>query len=439
MIVYSIEFVVRRDYKVNQRTSYLSNGRVAYSLSLLKRVQTPEDEGLKMYITRIRLKNWRNFRSVDVRLSQRTYLVGPNASGKSNFLDAIRFLRDLSIPEGSLKMAITDRHGVSKVRCLAARTEPEIEIEVDISDSVNRKPTWTYMVAIMQERSGHRNTYIKREKVWEGRKVIVERPDTNDEKDPLRKTQTYLEQINANQKFRPIAEMFSGIRYMHLVPQLLRHAGQYSGSESSADSQRYDPFGLDFLERLSKTPKRIKEFRLKRIEKALNFAVPFFQDLTEVRDKLGRPHLEAKYTHWRMRGAKQWEDQFSDGTLRLIGLLWSLMEGDSPVLLEEPELSLNHSIIRKIPGIIKNINKGRKNANRQVILSTHSLDLLDSNEIGLEEILILKPSQEGTVIEQACAHDEIRALVEEGMTPGQAIMPYTEPDNIDELNTVYSR
>jgi len=38
-------------------------------------------------ISRIRLKNWRNFRELDVPLRDVSYLLGPNASGKSNFLD----------------------------------------------------------------------------------------------------------------------------------------------------------------------------------------------------------------------------------------------------------------------------------------------------------------------------------------------------------------
>jgi predicted ATPase len=49
-----------------------------------------------MIITHITLKNWRNFQSVDIDLRDRLFLVGPNASGKSNFLDALRFLRDLA-------------------------------------------------------------------------------------------------------------------------------------------------------------------------------------------------------------------------------------------------------------------------------------------------------------------------------------------------------
>ena len=40
----------------------------------------------KMFITHLKLKNWRNFRDVDVDFQDITYLMGPNASGKSNFL-----------------------------------------------------------------------------------------------------------------------------------------------------------------------------------------------------------------------------------------------------------------------------------------------------------------------------------------------------------------
>lgn len=48
-----------------------------------------------MYITYLKLKNWRNFRNAEVRLAARSYLIGPNASGKSNLLDVFRFLRDV--------------------------------------------------------------------------------------------------------------------------------------------------------------------------------------------------------------------------------------------------------------------------------------------------------------------------------------------------------
>jgi predicted ATPase len=58
-----------------------------------------------MRFTRLALENWRNFRSVDVPLAQRVFVVGPNASGKSNLLDTIRFLRDVADRAGGLSRA----------------------------------------------------------------------------------------------------------------------------------------------------------------------------------------------------------------------------------------------------------------------------------------------------------------------------------------------
>jgi hypothetical protein len=51
---------------------------------------------------------------------------------------------------------------------------------------------------------------------------MIERPDHNDRQDPERLTQTYLEQVYANQAFRAVADVFASIRYLHVVPQLIR-------------------------------------------------------------------------------------------------------------------------------------------------------------------------------------------------------------------------
>lgn len=48
-----------------------------------------------MYITYLKLKNWRNFPEAEIHLAQIFYLIGPNTSGKSNLLAVFRFLRDI--------------------------------------------------------------------------------------------------------------------------------------------------------------------------------------------------------------------------------------------------------------------------------------------------------------------------------------------------------
>ena len=272
-----------------------------------------------MIVSQVMLKNWRNFRSVHVQMGERVFVVGPNASGKSNFLDVFKFLRDIAKQGGGLQKSVSDRGGISKIRCLAARQYPDIEIQVDLAESSGQALIWKYAIGIKQEPRGNRQPYLTYERVWRGNQQLLDRPDDNDGSDQVRLTQTHLEQINANQSFREISKFLESVLYLHLVPQLLRHPDAFSGPGITGD-----PFGRNFLDRVARTPEKIRRSRLKRIERALRIAVPQLKELTDVKDKGGFPHLEAVYEHWRPKGAKQREDQFSDGTLRLIGLLSGL-------------------------------------------------------------------------------------------------------------------
>jgi predicted ATPase len=89
-------------------------------------------------VNHIELANWKNFKAVNLDLPDRVFLVGPNASGKSNFLDAFRFLRDIVLPGGGLQKACSDRGGVSKIRCLAARQYPEVAIAAELAEGDKR-------------------------------------------------------------------------------------------------------------------------------------------------------------------------------------------------------------------------------------------------------------------------------------------------------------
>ncbi len=379
-----------------------------------------------MIISYIILKNWRNFRSVEVELRDRVFLVGPNASGKSNFLDALRFLRDIAKDGGGLQKAVRDRGGLSKIRCLYARRYPDVEIEVHLSENELQAPAWKYGIGIKQRKGGQNEPILSYERVWKGEKQLIDRPNNEDENDTLRLTQTYLEQINANAEFREIQKFIESILYLHLVPQLLRYPEAFSGPGIQGD-----PFGRNFLERVTKTPEKTRRSRLRKIEDALRIAVPQLKQLTDVKDEMGIPHLEAVYEHWRPGAGKQREDQFSDGTLRLIGLLWSLLESNSLLLLEEPELSLNAGITAKLPSLIYRLQKTKK---RQVMLSTHSADLLSDEGIGGEEVLLMTPTAEGTKVELASSIQEINSLLDGGLTVADAALPRATPAQIDRLS-----
>ena len=386
-----------------------------------------------MFVSRIKLKNWRNFKSVDVPLGHRTFLVGPNASGKSNFLDAIRFLRHIANPKGGgLEAAVIERGGVSKIRNLAARMYPNIEIEIELSDAAGEPPTWRYAIGFTHEKPKRVGRLsmpkLVFERVWHQNEKILDRPDQADQNDDRLLTQTHLQQIGFNKKFREISQFLTSITYLHLVPQFLRHPGEFSDFKLSDD-----PYGKDLLRRIVQKPEKTQKNSLKKIEMALKTAVPQLKELSIVQDEMGAPHLQAKYEHWRPQGGIQREDQFSDGTLRLIGLLWALLETDSVLLLEEPEISLHSSIVEKLPNLIFNLTKHQKRR-RQVILSTHSADMLSDRSIDGGQVILLTPKSEGTEAQVAGKIEEIRNYLESGFSMAEAVIPYTKPALIDQLS-----
>ncbi len=379
-----------------------------------------------MYIQHLKLRNWRNFKTVDIDLRERVFLVGPNACGKSNLLDVFRFLRDIAARDGGgLHRAVSERGGITKIRCLYARRYPTIEIEIHLGEDFTADPKWKYAIGIKQKKGGDNPVILDYERVWKENQLILDRPDDDDKKDDDLLTQTALEQLKSNAEFRDIQNFLRSTLYLHLVPQLLRYPDAFESANVQAD-----PFGRNFLERVVKTTDRTRKSRLKKIEEVLKIAVPQIKELKDIKDEMGRPHLESVYEHWRPNAGKQREDQFSDGTLRLIALFWSLLEANgSLLLLEEPELSLNSGIVTKLPALIARLQKDKKS---QVILSTHSSEILSDEGIDGREVVVMNPTKEGTSVKVANSIQEIHNLLESGLTVADTVLPYIRP-SIDQL------
>ncbi len=370
--------------------------------------------------THLTLENWRNFTRAEADLSRRVFLVGPNASGKSNFLDALRFLHDVASVGGGFQEAVSRRGGVSRIRSLAVRRCPEVFLRVVLGDEDD--PAWQYELAFTQD--NQRTPILRRERVTRAGKVLLDRPDAQDRDDPRRLTQTYLEQVNANKPFRAVADFFRDVRYLHVVPQLVREPDRSVGRHN-------DPFGGDFLEQIARSPEKTRAARLRRIQAALRVAVPQLLEIRLERDLRGAPHLRGRYRHGRPHGAWQNEEQFSDGTLRLMGLLWALLDGTGPLLLEEPELSLHPHVVRFLPQMLARL-QGR--TRRQAIISTHSSEMLLDEGIGLHEVLLLEPGEEGTGVRPAASVAQVRELLDQGLSMAEAVLPRTQPENVRQLS-----
>lgn len=379
-----------------------------------------------MQFTHIRLKNWKNFRVADVALHGRVFVIGANASGKSNFLDALRFLRDIA--NDGLRKAVERRDGVSALRCLSAGSNNKIEIEVAVEEDTSNQ--WRYHIVFLQD--NNQRPKIVAETVWLNGEKLLSRPLAGtDDSDAELLTQTHLEQISVNRSFRKLASFFSTVSYQHLIPQAVRDPAGFTSSPVSND-----PFGRDFLVRVWNTAANSREARLRKITEALKVALPQLNSLTSEMDSSGRPHLVANYSNWRAQGVTQRENQFSDGTLRLLGLMWTAFEGTGPLLIEEPELSLHTEVVRQIPAMFVKINRLRREASRQLFVSTHSEQLLSDRSIAPEEVLWLKPTGQGTSIETADSADI--AAMKHGLTAADVFLPKSAPANAVQLPLAFA-
>lgn len=377
-----------------------------------------------MQITHVTAHNWRNFKNLDVAVADRLLIVGPNAAGKSNLLDLFRFLGDISRKGGGLAAALEARGGLSRARCLFARNnhKGELAIMVDLRDG---EDDWRYELAIKGKKGGHNHPIVVREIVTRNGSELLSRPDANDDRDPDQLTQTHLEQISANREFRPIAEYFAKVNYFHLVPQMIRYP-QAGGASPRA-------FGSSMIADMNATPVRTRQAWFRRIERALQSAVPGFETLRLEVGKAGQPHLIAGYRNWRRNPSEQNETDFSDGTLRLIGLLWTIISSPANggvLLLEEPELSLNAAVVQKLASLLAMAQRG---TSMQVILSTHSPELLDDEGIRPGEVLVLQVTSDATVANQLSEIAEVEAQISADLPLSEVVAELINPGDLTGL------
>ena len=374
-----------------------------------------------MRFTRLKLTNWRNFRSVDIELQIRAFILGPNASGKSNLLDAIRFLSEIARPgSGGLQAAIASRGGFSAIRCLQARAPSHVAIEAWVGDDEHPE-RWHYLLRMNTFKKERLPTVIEEFVEYEAQRIDGRIRSEAD--DALEFSQTMLEQVTKSKSFRGLTDFLSSCRYLHVVPQIVR-------DRNRARSEGEDPYGGDLLRRVKEMPRKTRDPRLRRISEALRIAVPQFREIELEDDNEGIPHLLASYVHWRSSAVKQSEAQFSDGTLRLIGLLWSIAEGGGPLLLEEPELSLNDAVVSQLPRMFTRM---QRLSARQVITTTHSTTLIDDSSIGLKEVHRISVDANGSTVETTSKDRVISAQVDNGMRISEAVLPLLRPREVEQL------
>ena len=348
------------------------------------------------FITRVVLKNYKSIAACDVQLQPLTFLVGRNGSGKSNFLDALRFLVDAL--NSSLAHAIRDRGGINDV-CRRSRGHPNhfsIRLEFVLPEGftghydlqIRKRPPGGYEVQT-EEYSIQNKSCLTSEAYFRVESGTV--TDTSVAVAPAAAPdRLYLVNASGLPEFRPVYDAFSRMGLYNFNLNKIR------------DFQDPDPAdllmrdGSNLTSILTQLPPAVKT----DIEEYLALVVP---DIREVDVKaFGSKQILA----FRQKvGADRYLGRFlannmSDGTLRALGILVALFQGGneqqkrvSLVGIEEPELALHPAAA----GVL--LDALRDAAHRtQVIVTTHSPDLLEDKHIDVESILGVEAHDGNTVI-----------------------------------------
>jgi len=343
------------------------------------------------FLTRVILRNYRSIAACDVKLGPLTFLVGPNGSGKSNFLDALRLITDAL--RTSLDHALRDRGGVHEVRRRSSGhpTHFAIRIEFQLQDmtpghfsfEVGARSHGDYAVQREECAVGAAHYLVREGEVIE-KPAPVAPPGSDD--------RLYLVNAAGLPEFRPVFDILSNMGFYNLNPDKIKALQSPDKGELLAR----DGFNLSsVLERLAAlddgtTKRRIEEY-LSRIVPELEGVDP--KRVGHMETLEFRQHVEGAKDPWRFPAINM-----SDGTLRALGVLVALLQARAEervrvVGIEEPEVALHPAAA----GILRDaLRDGSRYA--QVIVTSHSPELLDAPEVNDAEIVSVVAEQGKTFI-----------------------------------------
>ena len=355
------------------------------------------------FIKRVILKNYKSIAACDVQLQPLTFLVGRNGSGKSNFLDALRFVADAL--NYSLEHAIRDRGGINDVR-RRSRGHPNhfsIRFEFVLPDGSSGH----YAFRIGTCSQGGYEVQKEQCKLHPDLYYHIDKgtvTHTNVKVAPAAASdRLYLVNASGLSEFRPVYDAFSRMGFYNLNPDIIRDLQD----PDLGDMLIQD--GSNLTSVFNQLPSEVK----KDIQEYLQVIVPGVQRVY-VRKFGPKETLEFRqYVAEDKRPLGFIANNMSDGTLRVLGILVALFQGDQgpqkrvPLVgIEEPEIALH-------PGAVGALLDALRDAARrtQVIITTHSSDLLEDKHLDVESILAVEADDGDTMI--APVDDASRSVVQD--------------------------
>lgn len=385
------------------------------------------------FVTRLRVRDYKSIGSCDVAFGPLTILVGLNAAGKSNLLDAIKFIRD-ALSDSPLR-ALTKRGGLRSVlrRFPDAGTADSFVIILDLT--LANGDTARYEVEIGTDPEGEFHFLVTREhcEFQVSGKTHSFTADLTEERRRdvqggitgaiLSHEELLLSVVGRLSPYVNLLQSLTAPCFYQLDTDVLRAL-----DESRAGQRPLGEHGEHLGQVLAQLQTDHPPFKQAiddyiRAIVPLSLAVdPRYQGdyiTVSARFWTGEPHLP----YWNAINAEAISagdphvriferEQLSEGTIRAVGVLAALhqpgtLTGDIPLIaIEEPEVAIHPSNVVALFSAMQEAS-----LRTQVIATTQSSDLLSAEEISPDDLRVVEMRNSTTVVGEL--DDHIRRLLVE--------------------------
>lgn len=377
------------------------------------------------FLKRVKIRNYKSIVSCDVELGALTVLVGRNGAGKSNFLDALRFVADAM--RKSLAEAIKSRGSINEV-CSRREENPkgfEIELEVEISShsranygfGVRTKGVYGFEVEWERFEIGIKDAiYFTFDRSFS--RISIEDHKNQVAIVPLvfSSDSLFFNKYNAS-KFSALTAtriFLDGTCFYDFNVPMMKEPRTYDAGEILQNN------GANIASVFGRIERERPEVK-NRIIEYLSAIVPGVTDIKRM--SLG-PYETLEFTQQESGSdspAVFYPLNMSDGTLRAFGALVAvaqLAEGNVPVSLvgiEEPEAALHPAAAGALMDALHEAA-----VHTQIVVTTHSPDLLDRLDFETDRILVVE-SRNGETRIGPIDNASRKAIKEHLFSPGELL------------------
>jgi predicted ATPase len=349
------------------------------------------------FLKRVLLRNYKSIQECDVNLGSLMLLVGPNGSGKSNFLDALRFVADSL--RSTMDQALRERIEIFEVRRRSRGHPTRLMIKLELTLPEGKEAYYQFCVApklegrfeIQEEKCSIENG-VKKAEYWIEDGIV--KYASFQPTPPVPVDRLYLNIASGFPEFRPLYESLSGMGFYNINPDRLRDLQEPdAGNLLLRDGRNL----TSVLARIERDNEQVKD----RIQEYLGSIVSGVKSVDK--KALGpKETLEFKQIFAGDEFPRIFFAQnMSDGTLRALGVLVSLFQcfdrpPDSPIPLvgiEEPESTLHPAATAALMGALYEASHFT-----QVLVTSHSPDLLDTEDLDPNSLLIVDAQEGKTTI-----------------------------------------